>query len=245
MERLQKVIARAGLASRRAAERLVTEGRVTVNGAVAHLGQKVEPARDEILVDGRPLPTRSDLVYYLVNKPRFAVSTSRDTHGRPTVIDLVPSTPRVVPVGRLDADTVGLIILTNDGDLTLRLTHPRYGVTKTYVALVDGLVDDAAIGRLASGVDLEDGPARAVDARVVQQDERRTTVEIVMSEGRKREVRRMLEAVGYPVQALRRTQIGPIHDASLEPGQWRHLTDAEVAALYAAGTDPGDADHAD
>lgn len=237
MERLQKVIAAAGVSSRRAAESLIAEGRVTVNGVVAHIGQKVDPSADEIEVDGRALVHPPVPTYYLVHKPAGVVSTSRDTHGRRTVVDLVPDEPRVVPVGRLDADTTGLIILTNDGDLTLRLTHPRYQVEKRYRATVEGPVADRECRRLMEGVELDDGPARAASARVLSSDHRQSTVVLVLTEGRKREVRRMMEAIGHPILALHRTSIGPIHDPTLEAGTWRHLTGEEVAALYAAASD--------
>lgn len=236
MERLQKVIAASGLASRRRAEDLIRYGRVTVNGLVAHLGQKVDPASDLVEVDGAELPRPDPHVYYLLHKPAGVVSTARDTHGRPTVVDLVPAEPRVVPVGRLDADSLGLLILTNDGELTLRVTHPRYEVPKTYVALVDGEVLPEELERLVSGVDLDDGPARALSARLPD-PEAASTVEIVIAEGRKREVRRMFDAIGHPVRRLTRTRIGPLSDSSLEPGHWRHLTDSEVQALYAAAAD--------
>lgn len=237
MERLQKVMAAAGVASRRGAEALIAEGRVTVNGVVADLGQKVDQNSDEILVDGQPLPRPAADTYYLVHKPAGVVSTVRDTHGRRTVIDLIPPEPRVVPVGRLDVDTTGLLILTNDGELTLRLTHPRYEVPKRYRATVLGEVTDADCRRLTDGIDLEDGPARAVDARVISSDGSESIVAVVLTEGRKREVRRMMEAIGYPVAALHRTSIGPIHDPDLSSGAWRHLTDEEVEALYAAAAD--------
>lgn len=237
MDRLQKVIAAAGVTSRRGAEDLIRSGRVTVNGARAELGQKVDAAADIIEVDGSRLPPPPRHVYYLVNKPAGIVSTSRDTHGRPTVIDLVPAEPRVVPVGRLDADSVGLLILTNDGDLTLRLTHPRYEVPKTYRAVVESSATDDDVNRLVDGVLLDDGPARAVGARIVARSVDTAEVEIVMAEGRKREVRRMFDAIGHPVRRLERVQIGPVTDGALPPGEWRFLTDDEVAALYAAGAD--------
>jgi 23S rRNA pseudouridine2605 synthase len=208
---------------------------VTVDGEPAHLGQKVDPQTARVLVDGLPLPIRPDLVYYLLNKPPGVVSTADDPEGRTTVVDLVPAETRVYPVGRLDADSEGLLILTNDGDLANLVTHPAHRVPKTYVALVDGHPGRAAMRSLEAGVDLDDGPAAAVTARVLDRHGDATMVEVVMGEGRKREVRRMLEAVGHPVRRLVRTAIGPLSDRALAPGAWRSLTLAEVRDLYRAG----------
>jgi 23S rRNA pseudouridine2605 synthase len=169
------------------------------------------------------------------------VSTADDPQGRPIVVDLVPADSRVVPVGRLDADSEGLIILTNDGDFTLRITHPRYGVHKTYVALVDGMVDSGLPATLVAGVDLDDGPSRALRARVIDRSRDASIVEVVMGEGRNRIVRRMLDAAGHPVRRLTRTAIGPVTDQRLEPGTSRPLTVDEVRSLYAAAEDDGDA----
>jgi 23S rRNA pseudouridine2605 synthase len=187
-----------------------------------------------------PLPVAPDLVYYLAFKPTGVVSTADDPHGRPTVLGLVDASARVVPVGRLDADTEGLIVLTNDGELTLRLTHPRFGVHKTYVALVDGVVGDSVLRSLTGGVALDDGPAAAVSARVIDRAEGSSLLEVVMGEGRNRIVRRMLDAVGHPAQRLVRTAIGPLQDGDLEPGTSRPLTIAEVRMLYAAALEPDD-----
>ena len=165
-ERLQKVLARAGFGSRRACDELIDAGRVTVDGTVAELGRRVDPSRDHVAVDGVPVSIREGLVHYLLNKPAGVVTTASDPQGRPTVVELVPEAPRVFPVGRLDADTEGLLILTNDGDLAHRLTHPSFGVEKEYLAEVEGPVPRSAIRALESGVDLEDGPARAVRASV-------------------------------------------------------------------------------
>lgn len=209
---------------------------MTVDGAPAHLGQKIDVDAAKVEVDGVPLPVKPDLVYYLVFKPAGVVSTADDPHGRPTVTGLVPTHPRVYPVGRLDRDTEGLLILTNDGDLTERLTHPRYGVPKTYVAEVDGVIGDRTARRLIGGVMLDDGEARAVAATVVDTGRQSSLVEVVMTEGRKREVRRMLDAVGHPVRRLVRTAIGPLRDARLAPGSHRELTLSEVRSLYSAGS---------
>lgn len=237
-ERLQKAIARSGLCSRRAAEDLIARGKVTVNGVRATLGDKVDVLADKVEVRGVPLPVAPGLVHYLVNKPVGVVSTTADTHGRPTVVDLVPAEPPVHPVGRLDLDSGGLLILTNDGDLTLRLTHPRHGVEKVYAVRVPGRVADADVRRLERGVDLDDGPARALRARVVDRRDEATLLEVTMGEGRNREVRRMCAAIGHDVDTLFRTRIGPIADASLGAGQWRPLTLDEVRALFDAAGAP-------
>ena len=207
---------------------------MTVDGEVVGIGSKVDAAAARIAVDGVPLPTRPGIVAYLVYKPVGVISTANDPQGRPTVVDLVPDEPRVYPVGRLDGDSEGLLMLTNDGDLTLRVTHPRYGVTKTYVALVDGDVPDRAVRRLVSGVQLGDGPAAAAAARRLDRARDASLVEVVMNEGRNREVRRMFDAIGHPVRRLTRTAIGPIVDRDLAPGTWRDLTVDEYGALYRA-----------
>jgi 23S rRNA pseudouridine2605 synthase len=199
-----------------------------------------------IEIDGVPLPVRPGLVYYLLYKPRGVISTVDDPHGRPAVTDLVPAETRVHPVGRLDGQSEGLLLLTNDGDLTARLTHPRYGVEKTYVVAVAGEPSPRTLRRLVDGVELEDGPARAVRVRLVDRRQGEALVEVVMNEGRKREVRRMLAEVGYPVVRLVRTAIGPLRDRDLEPGTWRSLDVGEVRALYeAAGEAWQDASEAD
>jgi 23S rRNA pseudouridine2605 synthase len=214
---------------------LVAKGRVTVDGELAHLGQKVDPATARVEIDGVPLPIAPDLAYYAVYKPVGTVSTADDPQGRPTVVELAPDGPRVYPAGRLDADSEGLMILTNDGDLTLRITHPRFGVHKTYVVLVTGVVEPAMIRRLTSGVDLDDGLAAAVSARILDRSSDTSLIEVTMGEGRKRIVRRMFDAVGHPVQRLVRTSIGPLRDTSLAPGQCRSLTIEEIRDLYQAG----------
>ncbi len=195
-------------------------------------------------IDGIPLPTRPDLVHYLLYKPKGVTSTTGDPHAEHTVVELVPAEPRVFPVGRLDRDSEGLLILSNDGDLANLVTHPRYGITKTYVARVTGVPGAQELQRLLDGVELDDGPARALAARLVAEAAGEAMVELVMGEGRKREVRRMMEAVGHPVRALVRVAIGPIKDRGLAPGSWRALTVAEIRSLYAAATRPWD-DQAD
>lgn len=187
-----------------------------------------------MLVDGIPLPVAPDLVYFLMYKPPGVVSTADDPQGRDTVVAMLPAEPRVYPVGRLDADSEGLLVVTNDGDLTLRLTHPRFEVAKTYAVLVQGNLTQATARLLVAGVELDDGPAAAVAVRVLDRSEGRSLVEVKMNEGRNREVRRMMGAVGHPVERLVRTGIGPLRDADLKPGRWRLLTTAEVRLLYAA-----------
>ena len=211
-----------------------------MDGAPAHIGQKIDPSVSRIAIDGVPLPVDPGLVYYLLYKPLGVVSTADDPQGRTTVIELVPTDTRVFPVGRLDADSEGLLVLTNDGDLTLRLTHPRFGVHKTYVVLVEGVVRDADIRRIVAGVELDDGPAAAVAARVRDRRADESLVEVTMNEGRKREVRRMMQFVGHPVIRLVRTGIGPLRDTTLRPGDWRALNVGEVRALYAAGREVPD-----
>lgn len=237
-ERLQKVLARAGFGSRRVCEELIEDELVTVNGEVAELGRRVDPESDRIEVDGVPVSVRSGLVHYLLNKPAGVISTAADTHGRSTVVDLVPSEPRVFPVGRLDADTEGLILLTNDGDLTHRLTHPSFGVEKEYLAEVEGQPSRGALRRLREGIELDDGPTAPAQASLLAPN----LVRLVIHEGRNRQVRRMCEAVGHPVRRLVRSRIGPITDHTLAPGEWRSLEPSEVRALEraAAGREPGE-----
>lgn len=182
-----------------------------------------------------PLPVRPDLLHLLLYKPPGVISTAEDPQGRRTVVDLVGGDTRLYPVGRLDADSEGLILVTNDGELTERVTHPRYGITKTYMALVEGHPGRSAMRALLEGVELDDGPARAAAARIVDRSGPGALVEMVMTEGRNREVRRMLEAVGHPVVRLVRTAIGPITDRDLRPGEWRRLSIEEVRRLYRSG----------
>jgi 23S rRNA pseudouridine2605 synthase len=229
-EKVQKVLARAGVASRRAVEILVLEGRVTVNGEVATVGQRVDVHADVLEVDGVLVPVDPDLVHYLLHKPVGVVTTAADPQGRPTVVDLVPAAPRVFPVGRLDADTEGLLLLTNDGELTHRVTHPSHGVEKEYLAEVQGSPSRQALRRLREGVELDDGPTAPAKASLVAPN----VLRLVIHEGRNRQVRRMCEAVGHPVLRLVRTRIGPITDTVLKAGEWRPLGPEEVAALAKA-----------
>lgn len=237
--RVQKALSAAGLMSRRKAEDAIRAGRVRIDGRVAILGDRVDPESAHLTIDGSRVPVAPGTMTYLINKPPGVISTAEDTHGRATVVDLVPSDVRVWPVGRLDADSEGLLLLTNDGVLTNLVTHPRYGVTKTYVVLFGGSVPNAAVRAFEGGVTLEDGPARALSARVVDRSSASTLVELVMGEGRKREIRRMAEAVGLEVDRLVRTAIGPINDRALGPGLARRLSPDEVWSLYrAAGSEP-------
>jgi 23S rRNA pseudouridine2605 synthase len=233
-DRLQKVLARAGMGSRRTCEALIADGRVTVDGEIAVLGRRVDVEVARIEVDGVPVPVAADLVSYLLNKPPGVVTTLSDPQGRKTVADLVPSDPRVFPVGRLDYDSEGLLVLTNDGELTQLLTHPRHGVAKAYLAEVVGVPTAGEVRRLREGVELDDGPTAPARVAVVARHGDSAALELVIHEGRNRQVRRMCEAIGHPVTRLVRTRIGPISDARLAPGEWRRLAAAEVRALYAA-----------
>ena len=227
------MLATRGWGSRRVCEELIADGRVRVNGEVAVLGRRVDPEVDLVEVDGAPVGTKAGLVHYLLNKPRGVVTTARDTHGRPTVVELVPGEPRVFPVGRLDADTEGLLLLTNDGELANRIAHPRHGFDKEYLATVaGGAVAAGAVRRLRDGVELDDGPT--APAKVSQPSP--GVLRITIHEGRNRQVRRMCEAVGHPVTRLVRTRIGPIQDRRLKPGAWRPLTPDELRSLAAATT---------
>lgn len=231
--RLQKVLAAAGIASRRAAEELIVAGRVAVDGRiVGRLGTRVDPSSARIEVDGVRVSVNPDHEYLVLNKPAGIITTVKDTHGRPTVVDLVRSRRRMFPVGRLDADTTGVLLLTDDGELAHRLAHPRFGIRKVYVAEVRGAVAEETCRRLERGVVLEDGPARAVGVHVRGRGRTSSQVEVTMTEGRKREVRRMLEAVGHPVISLSRVSFGPIRLSGLKVGDTRRLTPAEVGELY-------------
>ena len=233
-ERLQKVLAAAGIGSRRAVEELIDQGRIAVNGRRARLGQRVDPTKDQVEVDGSRVPLQAELVHYLLNKPPGVVSTASDPEGRETVTDLVPGGERVWPVGRLDADSEGAVLLTNDGDLTYRLTHPSFEVPKTYLAEVEGAPGARALKALERGVELDDGPTAPAEARLVSRGRAHSLVEVTLTEGRNRQVRRMLEGVGHPVRRLVRTGIGPLMLGRLKPGTVRRLKPDEVRALYRA-----------
>ena len=229
-ERLQKVLARAGIASRRACEEMIAEGRVKVNGEVALLGRRVDVGSDRVELDGVLIGVAPDLVHYLLNKPAGVVTTASDPQGRPTVVELVPAAPRVFPVGRLDAETEGLLILTNDGALAQLLAHPSHGVEKEYLVEVRGRPSAGEVRRLREGVELEDGVTAPAKVTLVGPN----LLRIVIHEGRNRQVRRMCEAVGHPVTRLVRSRIGPLTDRRLRPGRWRNLTQGEVRALERA-----------
>jgi 23S rRNA pseudouridine2605 synthase len=242
--RLQKVLAGAGLGSRRACEELIADGRVTVDGAVAELGARVDPATAVIHVDGDRIIVRDDLVYLALNKPRGVLSAMSDARGRRTITDLVTEQlpdldQRLFHVGRLDSDSEGLLLLTNDGELAHRLAHPSFGVTKTYLATVPGPVGKQVARRLRAGVVLEDGPVTVDAFRVVQEHGGQAIVEVVLHEGRKHIVRRLLAEVGHPVSRLVRTRMGPVHLGGQRAGTLRPLTRSELADLHrlAAGPD--------
>jgi 23S rRNA pseudouridine2605 synthase len=223
-------LARAGFGSRRSCEQLIGAGRVEVNGETAVLGRRVDVHEDDVTVDGVPVSVRPDLVYYLLNKPTGVVTTADDPHGRPTVLELVPTEPRVFSVGRLDMETEGLLLLTNDGDLAFRLTHPSFSVDKEYLAHVEGRPSAKAVRRLREGIELDDGMTAPARANLVSPGVLRVTIH----EGRSRQVRRMCEAIGHPVVRLVRTRIGPLVDRTLRPGSWRPLSTAEVRSLEQA-----------
>lgn len=235
-ERLQKFMARSGVASRRASEQLIEQGRVYVNGQkVTRPGTKIDPRRDAVTVDGRAIRPTKTRYYVALNKPAGYVTTVRDPRGRPTVMQLVADVDsRIYPVGRLDAASEGLLLLTNDGALAHKLLHPRYEVTKCYVATVRGRVPACVVRRLAAGVQLEDGLTAPAQARVVRHTTHHSVLEITLAEGRNRQVRRMCAAIGYPVLHLERIAFGAIVLGELPRGSYRHLSAAEVASLRQA-----------
>jgi 23S rRNA pseudouridine2605 synthase len=231
-ERLQKILARAGFGSRRACEGLILQGRVSVNGQVAQLGQKADPDRDRITLNGKLVSVKDRCTYVALYKPRGVLSDEGDSSGRlSTVHDLVPLPERLFPVGRLDLRSEGLILLTDDGDLTYRLTHPRFGHEKEYRVLVEGEPDEATLNKWRQGVLLEDRRTAPAQVSVIRRDEDGTWLRIVLREGRKRQIRRVAALLGYPAYRVIRVRIGPLRLGDLRPGQWRRLTDAEVKAL--------------
>jgi len=238
LERLQKILSRAGIASRRAAEKLMLDGRVTVNGSpVRELGTKADPAHDDIRVDGRRIRFPERHRYLLLNKPRGYVTTRSDPQRRPTVVDLIGGVKEYVyPVGRLDYDSEGLLLLTNDGDLAARLTHPRHGVPRVYEARVLGIPDGHDLDRLSRGIVVEGRKTGPAEIKLLPRrgDDRHATLLVTIREGRNRQVRNMCEAIGHPVAALRRVAIGPIRDARLKVGHWRDLSEQEVERLRVA-----------
>jgi 23S rRNA pseudouridine2605 synthase len=234
--RLQKVLAQAGLGSRRACEELIAQGRVEVDGRVVReQGLRVDPLRANIRVDGERVPTAPDLIVLALNKPRGVVTTMSDDLGRPCVGDYVSDrTERLFHIGRLDSDTEGLLLLTNDGVLAQQLSHPSHGVPKTYIALVPGPIPREVGRQLREGIELEDGPAKVDSFGIVEATPNQALVEVVLHEGRNHIVRRLLDAVGHPVEELVRTQIGPIRLGQLRPGRYRAITGAELRSLYTA-----------
>jgi 23S rRNA pseudouridine2605 synthase len=238
MDRLQKILSQAGVASRRASEQLMLEGRVTVNGAtIRELGSKAETT-DDIRVDGRRVKLPEHHIYLLLNKPRGYVTTRADPERRPTVLDLVRVREYVYPVGRLDYESEGLLLLTNDGDLAARLTHPSHGVARVYEARVLGSLDERDMKRLAKGIEVDGQKTAPAEIERLSDRADRTTIRLTLTEGRNRQVRRMCEAIGHPVEYLRRVAIGPLRDYRLKVGEWRPLTSDEVARLKHAAGDP-------
>jgi pseudouridine synthase len=243
MDRLQKILSQAGIASRRAAEKLIADGRVSVNGTtVREMGTKADLSVDDIRVDGRRLKGPERVRYILLNKPAGYVTTRSDPQRRPTVIDLLRGVREYVyPVGRLDYDTEGLLLLTNDGDLAARLTHPRHGVERTYEARVAGVPDAEALERLRKGIPLDGRRTQPADVELLSRERRERSdalLRITIREGRNRQVRRMCEAVGHPVRSLVRTRIGSLADRQLKPGTWRELRAEEIRALKKSAATP-------
>ena len=238
-ERLQKILARAGLGSRRACEEFIAQGRVTVNGRIAQLGDKADPARDDIRLDGQRVKPAEAPVYIALNKPRFVLSTTESEDGRKTVRDLVPVPQRLFPVGRLDLESEGLMLLTNDGDLANKLMHPRYGHEKEYRVLVARRPDAHQLDALRHGVVLEDGTrTRPAEVRVERMQGKGAWLRFVLREGKKRQIREMCRRTGLPVVRLIRIRIGPLRLGNLKSGEWRHLTPDEVAQLRRAVQPP-------
>ena len=233
-ERVQRSLARAGYGSRRACEELIRDGRVRINGELATLGDRVDPETDVVEVDGGRVVTDPNSRTFALHKPAGVVSTLSDPQGRPDLTALLPQDTRVVPVGRLDLETEGLLLLTGDGELANRLMHPRYGVEKEYLAEVDGTPTAKQVASLRRGVELDDGQALPRSVRVVDSAGRRSALRLVMVEGRKREVRRMLAAVGLPVRRLVRVRVGPVRLGTLPAGELREITGVELSELYEA-----------
>jgi len=231
-QRLQKVLARAGVGSRRTVEEWISAGRISVNGSTAHLGQRIDPASDVVELDGSRVPLGAELVHYLLNKPPGVVTSAADPEGRRTVLDIVDIPVRVWPVGRLDIDTEGALLLTNDGELTFRLTHPSYEVPKTYLADVSGALGARAVKELSRGVPLEDGITKPAEATLIERSTGGSLVRLTITEGRNHQVKRMFDAVGHPVTRLVRIGVGPVSLGRLKPGTVRRLSMADVRALY-------------
>ncbi len=231
-ERLQKVLAAAGIASRRAAEALIREGRVEVNGKIVReLGTRADPSRQRITVDGERIGRPARLRYYVVHKPRGVVSTARDSHAKRTVLDLVPGRTRLFPVGRLDAQTEGLLLLTNDGPLAQRLLHPSFEVPRVYRASVAGRVTAPVLRKLTQGVEIDGRTSSVRSVQLLDQAEDRSLLELELVEGRRHQIRKLLAALGHPVRRLVRTSFGPLRLGGLRPGEWRKLDEREARAL--------------
>jgi 23S rRNA pseudouridine2605 synthase len=230
-ERLQKILARAGFGSRRACEDLIREGRVLVNGQAAQLGQKADPERDRITVDGQAVRAARPFTYIALYKPRGVLSAAKDARERRTVTDLVDVDARLFPVGRLDLGSEGLILLTDDGELANLLTHPRYEHSKEYRVAVEGHPGDEILERWRQGVYLEEGRTAPAEVSVLSREKDHTWLRVVLREGRKRQIRRVADKLGYPARRLIRVRIGPVHVGDLKPGGWRHLSKQEVAQL--------------
>ena len=233
-ERLQKIIARAGIASRRAAEEMILNGRVTVDGqTITELGGKYDSSRQKICVDGKPLTLAEKKVYYLLNKPKGYLSTAKDERGRRTVLDLLPEVcERVYPLGRLDNNTEGLLLISNDGDLMNGLLHPRYKVNKTYVARLAGVPSEKLLDKLRQGIKLEDGMTAPAEVKMLETSDSEAKVEITIHEGRNRQVRRMFAAIGCDVRALKRVKFAGLTLKGVKRGHYRPLTDEEITELY-------------
>ena len=232
-ERLQKFLAQAGVASRRSAEKMIAEGRVKVNGKVVReQGVKVDGTRDKVEVDGRKVKAEEEYVYVMLHKPHGCVTTVSDPQGRPTVMDLVQSVPvRVYPVGRLDFETTGLLLMTNDGEFAYRMTHPKFAIAKVYEAYVMGTPAEETLDKLRNGVKLEDGMTKPAKVKVLRRENRRTLIEVRITEGRKRQVRRMFQAIGHPVIDLKRVQVEALALGKLREGEYRYLSMEELMPL--------------
>ncbi|MGI6188516.1 MAG: rRNA pseudouridine synthase [Clostridiales bacterium] len=228
--RLQKYMAHCGVAPRRKCEEIIKQGRVRVNGeTVIEPGMIVDPEKDSVIVDGKPIFPETRQIYILLNKPRGYIVTAKDTHGRPTVLSLIGRQPvRVYPVGRLDMNSEGLLILTNDGELALRLTHPRYGIEKEYYVVVSAHPSGKQVQMLTNGVDIGDSVATAHRVVVLWQNENGTAFKVTLKEGKKRQIRRMFQVIGCPVRILRRIRIANLTLGSLKPGEWRYLSNKEI-----------------
>jgi len=234
--RLQKVLASAGVASRRVCEEMMLKGRIKVNGKVRReLGTRIDPEKDQVEVDGRPIQLDPDRVYFAFHKPKGVVSTMQDENGRPCLADYFVGLDRVFNVGRLDSETTGLLLMTNDGEMANQLAHPSFGVEKLYVAKVRGKITRVEMQQLKDGVKLEDGLAQADSARVIDQSEQSSLVEIVLHSGKNRIVRRMFEAIGFPVLDLTRKSFGPLRLGNTKPGHFRELSKLEISLLMQAG----------